>query len=120
MTDIVERLTNYGLCLDANVVICDRRVVDGAAEEIRTLRTRLSQWEKVAEEMAGALGELVESVDNLITDSDGVYGLHLNGDPAPWGELTQGGRFEEWLIALESARPALTTYRNLKGQSDGD
>lgn len=58
-----------------------------------------------------ALENLVASLDALIADSEGVYGLHLNGDPAPWSELTEGGRFEDWLIALEPARAALQTIK---------
>lgn len=57
--------------------------------------------------LAEALRGLVASVDDLISESGGVYGLHLNGDPSPWSELTEGGRFEEWLIALEAARATL-------------
>ena len=34
-----------------------------------------------------ALEVQVDQVRALINDSDGVYGLHLNGDPAPWEEL---------------------------------
>lgn len=48
---------------------------------------------------------LVEMINDLIYDSAGVYGLHLNGDPAPWAELMQGGRFEEWLINLAQPHP---------------
>lgn len=54
------------------------------------------------------MSNLVEAVDVLTAESDGVYGLHRNGDPAPWGELTVGGQFEAWLLALEDARAALT------------
>jgi hypothetical protein len=56
-----------------------------------------------------ALRFLIRSVDDLIAESEGVYGLHLNGDPAPWDSLTEGGRFEAWLIELERARAALTS-----------
>jgi hypothetical protein len=54
-----------------------------------------------------ALGGIVTSLDDLIASSDGVYGLHKNGDHAPWGELTAGGQYESWLMALEDAREAL-------------
>lgn len=52
---------------------------------------------------------VVGAIDNLIADSDGVGGLHLNGDFAPWSELQEGGRFEEWLMGLDLARAALPT-----------
>jgi hypothetical protein len=40
---------------------------------------------------------LVKAMQYLVNESDGVYGLHLNGDPSPWSELLEGGEFEEWL-----------------------
>jgi hypothetical protein len=43
------------------------------------------------------------AVESLILDSDGVYGLHLNGDPSPWGELRSGGKFEDWLYEFDRA-----------------
>lgn len=39
----------------------------------------------------------LEAVVELIENSDGVYGLHSNWDLLPWGELKEGGCFEEWL-----------------------
>lgn len=45
----------------------------------------------------------LKAVEDLIADSHGVAGLHLNGDIAPWAELRTGGRFEEWMIAFDDA-----------------
>lgn len=42
-----------------------------------------------------------------MSDSGGVYGLHLNGDPAPWSELTSGGHFEDWTTEIDDARLVL-------------
>lgn len=56
-----------------------------------------------------ALGE----VQDLIGESHGVYGLHLNGDESPWGELEQGGRFER-LTSLNEALAAINEV--LKGE----
>ena len=47
---------------------------------------------------SAALGE----VQDLIGESHGVYGLHLNGDESPWGELEQGGRFERLTLLNEA------------------
>lgn len=49
----------------------------------------------------------LKSVRSLISESHGVYGLHLNGDPAPWEELEQGGCMEEWLIGFNEAEEEL-------------
>lgn len=40
------------------------------------------------------LRKIVEDFETLVGESSGVYGLHLNGDPSPWSEILQGGRFE--------------------------
>ena len=45
----------------------------------------------------------VNAVANLIDNSTGVEGLHLNGDIAPWNELRTGGRFESWLVDFDDA-----------------
>lgn len=45
----------------------------------------------------------LKAVEDLMSDSYGVAGLHLNGDIAPWKELRKGGRFEEWLLAFDAA-----------------
>ena len=45
----------------------------------------------------------IEAVRNLMNESHGVAGLHLNGEVAPWEELEKGGRHEEWLAAFNYA-----------------
>ncbi|MDU7523505.1 MAG: hypothetical protein E7K72_19325 [Roseomonas mucosa] len=57
--------------------------------------------------IAGAARDALTAIDNLIAESHGVAGLHLNGDMAPWDELLAGGRFEDWLLPLEALRSAL-------------
>lgn len=48
---------------------------------------------------------LRECLSCLIENSDGVAGLHLNGEIAPWDSLSAGGHFEEWLFPF-SETPA--------------
>ena len=57
--------------------------------EIETLRQRVSELE-----------EGRTAVIELMHASLGVYGLHLNGDNAPWESLKPGGQFEDWLLPL--------------------
>lgn len=45
----------------------------------------------------------LRAVESLILESNGVAGLHLNGDLAAWHELRSGGRFEEWLYQFDDA-----------------
>lgn len=45
----------------------------------------------------------IKAVSDLIYDSQGIYGLHMNGDVAPWHDLQTGGRFENWLKDFDRA-----------------
>lgn len=49
----------------------------------------------------------IQAVGFLISDSEGVYGLHLNGDVAPWETLEAGGEFEDWLFEFNEAETLL-------------
>ena len=64
------------------------------------------ETEAQALEAGGRIAELeagIRAVEELIADSRGVVGLHLNGDEAPWDELLAGGRFEDWLKDFSAA-----------------
>jgi len=50
-----------------------------------------------------ALRKGLEAVAAVIDNSDGVNGLHLNGDLATWASLRTGGRFESWLLDFDAA-----------------
>lgn len=43
------------------------------------------------------------AVGDLIEESRGVDGLHLNGNVAEWGELRTGGMYEDWLSEFDEA-----------------
>lgn len=64
---------------------------------------RIKQTEDELAKVKGILVGLVGNIEDLIGESRGVYGLHLNGDVAPWDELEPGGRFER-LTHLKEAR----------------
>jgi hypothetical protein len=49
----------------------------------------------------------IKAVRDLMDSSEGVAGLHLNGDVAPWEEISEGGRFEEHLLAFNEAEKLL-------------
>ena len=57
-------------------------------------------------EQNAKMREALEEVADLIGESSGVYGLHLNGDNSPWSEIEQGGRFER-LTTLPEALAAI-------------
>ena len=75
--------------------------------ELSSLRADKAALQRKVKELESVLN----SVEVLMDESDGVCGLHFNGDNAPWSELLEGGRFEEWLIdfsqALNSAKEAV-------------
>ena len=74
------------------------------------LRVRLAGENEELERVQGVLVEsaqgLLMDVQDLINESEGVAGFHLNGDVAPWGELLSGGRFER-LGNMDAVRAAL-------------
>jgi hypothetical protein len=85
LTDALYRIQGYD-SLSSDGKICKW------ADHARGLESQL------AEARAG-----INAVQSLIESSHGVAGLHLNGDIAPWSELLEGGRFEEWLVAFSKA-----------------
>ncbi len=59
-------------------------------------------WPEIAisiKKMAAGL----RAVQELIDQSDGVIGLHLNGDPALWEDLGPGGLLKSWLKDFDVA-----------------
>lgn len=59
-----------------------------------------------ARESVPALLNLVADIQGLMSESEGVAGLHRNGDVAPWDELEPGGRYER-LGSLQAAIEAI-------------
>ena len=49
----------------------------------------------------------LHDIDDLVANSDGVSGLHMNGDMAPWSEIMDGGAFGAWLQSVERLREAI-------------
>ena len=84
-------------------------MVDSLEQEVSTLREQVEKLTAALKLSREALGE----VQDLIGESHGVYGLHLNGDESPWNELEQGGKFER-LTSLNEALAAIDSL--LKGE----
>ena len=73
------------------------------------------------EKALDALQRLHTDVEALIADSEGVYGLHHNGDPAPWSELIEGGAHEDWIgTPLWSARNAWRDGQTILAKASPD
>lgn len=57
-------------------------VVSLCKKELQTIATKSAE-------------EIVEEIDGLIEESGGVYGLHMNGEPATWEWLINNGWLEK-------------------------
>ena len=82
----------------------------------REINIENKQQAEMIEKQSAALKlarEALTEVQDLIGESSGVYGLHLNGDESPWSEVEQGGRFER-LTTLPEALAAINEV--LKGE----
>ena len=63
------------------------------------------------------LENAIIGVAALIAESNGVNGLHLNGNVATWGELRTGGKREQWLFDFDLALEELSKRI---GKEEGD
>lgn len=82
---------------------------------IKDLKSQLSASqirEKESELLIEAMRKGIDAVTGVMSDSEGVSGLHLNGDIATWSELTTGGQFEEHLMPLDKAIVAYDDYQS--------
>ncbi len=66
------------------------------AAEAESWKDRTRDRAKKLAKAEAARDKLVGQLNDLINDSHGVSGLHLNGDEAPWDWLIDNG----WLAAL--------------------
>ena len=75
-----------------------------AADEIERLRA-------LKERLVQSASKFVFDLECLARESDGVAGLHRNGDVAPWDEVLPGGEYEDWLGSIALVKDALTAAR---------
>ena len=54
-------------------------------------------------ELLEGLKRVVFDLNELSNNSDGVIGLHQNGDIARWSSLRSGGFNEGWLLSIDEA-----------------
>ena len=66
---------------------------------------------KAAPDLLEALERLLHDVSDLAANSEGVAGLHMNGNVADWGSLLPGGEFGAWLASIDAARAAIAKAR---------
>ncbi len=82
--------------------------VDEVAEKLKQ-RDRLAERTDMLER---GIGEFQEIMDN----SEGVAGWHLNDAVAPWGELLNGLNLEDWIVENGKEKG----YAKGEGDATGD
>jgi len=81
----------------------DLKFTSGNNAPVTRVNITLEEWESVKSTIE-ILKVGIEGVSNLIEHSNGVDGLHLNGDTAQWESLLEGGNLEEWLLDFSIAQ----------------
>jgi len=74
-----------------------------------------AQPEPVNQRLLTALKNVTGEIQGLMAESEGIAGLHLNGDIAPWSEIEAGGRFER-LSSLPDAEAAIAAAEGQQGE----
>ena len=93
----------------------ERETIQRNPESVAAWKRECAFLREQVEKLTAALKlsrEALGEVQDLIGESHGVYGLHLNGDESPWGDLEQGGRFER----LTSLNEALAAINEVLGE----
>jgi hypothetical protein len=57
-----------------------------------------------------AAKSLVSDIEDLARDSEGVAGLHLNGDVTTWSSLMAGGAYQDWLNSVSILSETLAAF----------
>lgn len=94
---------NRAVCL---LDLEDWGVTEDNQADLERQQEEVARLIAAAPELLIALSGLLDDIEDLIGESEGVFGLHLNGDVAPWIELEEGGRFER-LSHVSWARAAI-------------
>ncbi len=98
-------------CLAESYRIARKSEADLRAE-LTALRAKLAAAERERDVAIHHLRATVKDIDDLAAQSEGVAGMHRNGDLATWEELSRGGRSEGWLNAVDDARDFLEQQGN--------
>lgn len=92
---------------DAGTYEADEELVRRALKRLSDLEHRPAIKPVPDAKARELLNLLLDDLDALIDNSEGVTGLHLNGDVASWESLREGGTFETWLMRMDEARAFL-------------
>ena len=94
---------------DAGIKVRQNYIVEGVGDSFKPMEYAAhainSHDELVAmnKELLEGLKRVVFDLNELSDNSDGVIGLHRNGDIARWSSLRSGGFNEGWLLSIDEA-----------------
>lgn len=95
--------------------------IEAIRSDNAAIRAQLAARDAELAEVVTHAASLLNEIKSLMDESGGVYGMHLNGDLAPWSELEAGGQFER-LTSLDDLDAALAreeARRNADRQAQG-
>jgi hypothetical protein len=103
-TELVDALRNgQQMDEDGVMVSVSRQACEEAADLITAQAAEIARMKMLEE----ASEHVLHDIDDLVANSQGVAGLHQNGDVAEWDTILAGGSFGAWLASVEGLRAAL-------------
>lgn len=71
------------------------------------LQQELKDRAAKSDPIIAASKRVLHDIDDLVANSEGVSGLHMNGEVADWQSIMAGGSFGAWLESVEILRAAV-------------
>ena len=78
------------------------------------LQQELKDRAAKSDPIVAASKRVLHDIDDLVANSEGVSGLHMNGEVADWQSIMSGGSFGAWLESVEILRAALPEVKEEK------
>lgn len=85
----------------------DLAAAQAAANADNVTRSLTAIDAALVKELVEAAARVAADVADLAAHSEGVAGLHMDGDLAPWGSLLDGGEFGAWLGSVAELEEVL-------------
>lgn len=99
-SDLIDRLTAENEKLREEVGRLEALLSD-QQKWMDHISSERDSFEQERDQLKAQINSMKQAIDDLVCNSEGVTGLHQNGEMAPWDELLTGGRFEEWLTVFD-------------------
>lgn len=96
--------------------IAERVVADikKSREYALALEQELKDRAAKTDPVSASAKRVLHDIDDLVANSEGVVGLHMNGEVADWESIMAGGSFGAWLESVEDLRAALLEVKGEK------